>query len=153
MPSLSLAARALALLKRLGAMLYDALLLVALYMGLTFAMLPLTGGEAITPQDHPLLEHLYRLALLAITAGFFGLSWTRRGQTLGMQSWRLKLVREDGALPTWRDALLRLAAAALSWLAFGLGFLWILVDAEGRAWHDRLSGTRVVELPRSSSFN
>jgi uncharacterized RDD family membrane protein YckC len=88
--------------------------------------------------------------LLAITAGFFGLSWTRRGQTLGMQSWRLKLLREDGALPTWRDALLRLSAAVLSWLAFGLGFLWILVDAEGRSWHDRLSRTRVVELARSA---
>jgi uncharacterized RDD family membrane protein YckC len=148
---LSPRARISVLLKRLGAMLYDALLLVALYMGLTFAMLPLTGGEAITPQTHPVLEHLYRLALLAITAGFFGLSWTRRGQTLGMQSWRLKLVREDGALPRWRDALLRLSAAVLSWLPLGLGFLWILVDAEGRSWHDRLSRTRVVELARSSS--
>jgi uncharacterized RDD family membrane protein YckC len=147
---LSPRARISVLLKRLGAMLYDALLLVALYMGLTFAMLPLTGGEAITPQTHPVLEHLYRLALLAITAGFFGLSWTRRGQTLGMQSWRLKLVREDGALPRWRDAMLRLAAAALSWLPLGLGFLWILVDTQGRAWHDRLSRTRVVELARSA---
>ena len=147
---LSTAARAFVLLRRLGAMLYDAMLLVALYMGLTFAMLPLTGGEAITPRTHPALERLYQLALLAITAGFFGLSWTRKGQTLGMQSWRLKLLREDGKLPTWRDSLLRLAAAALSWLPFGLGFLWILVDPQGRAWHDRLSGTRVVELPRSA---
>lgn len=147
---LSPRARMSVLLKRLGAMLYDALLLVALYMGLTFAMLPLTGGEAITPQTHPVLEHLYRLALLAITAGFFGLSWTRRGQTLGMQSWRLKLVREDGALPRWRDVLLRLSAAVLSWLPLGLGFLWILVDPQGRAWHDRLSRTRVVELARSA---
>jgi uncharacterized RDD family membrane protein YckC len=38
----------------------------------------------------------------------------------------------------------RLAAAALSWLALGLGWLWILVDPQRRAWHDRLSGTRVV---------
>jgi uncharacterized RDD family membrane protein YckC len=36
----------------------------------------------------------------------------------------------------------------LSWLPLGLGFLWMLVDSQGRAWHDRLSGTRVVELPK-----
>jgi uncharacterized RDD family membrane protein YckC len=148
MPPLPVKARAFALLKRFGALLYDTLLLIALYMGLTLAMLPLTGGEAITPQANPLLERLYQLALLAVTAGFFGLAWTRRGQTLGMQSWRLKLLRDDGALPTWRDALLRLAAALLSWLPLGLGFLWILVDPQGRAWHDRLSGTRIVELPK-----
>jgi uncharacterized RDD family membrane protein YckC len=32
----------------------------------------------------------------------------------------------------------------LSWLALGLGWLWILVDPGRRAWHDRLSRTRVV---------
>jgi uncharacterized RDD family membrane protein YckC len=145
---LGIGARLRMLLKRLGAMLYDALLLIAVYMALTFALLPLSGGEAITPQSHPLLGRLYQLALLAATAGFFGLSWTRRGQTLGMQSWRLRLLRDDGGTPTWRDSLLRLAAAALSWLPFGLGFLWILVDPQARAWHDRLTRTRVVELPK-----
>ena len=39
-----------------------------------------------------------------------------------------------------------LLTALLSWGALGAGFLWILVDRNQLAWHDRLSGTRLVLL-------
>lgn len=136
------------LLRRLGAMLYDGLLLLALLMVATGLFLPFTGGEAISPRDDPALEFVYRAVLMLLTVGFFGIFWTRRGQTLGMASWRMRVEREDGALLNWGDTLLRLAAALLSWLPLGLGFLWILVDHERRAWHDRLSRTRVVVVPK-----
>jgi uncharacterized RDD family membrane protein YckC len=35
----------------------------------------------------------------------------------------------------------------LSWLPLGLGFFWVLFDRDRRAWHDRLSGTRLVFRP------
>jgi uncharacterized RDD family membrane protein YckC len=139
------------LLRRLAAMVYDGLLLLALLMIGTALLLPLTGGEAIVPREHPLLEQVYRLVLAAITAGYFGLAWTRGGQTLGMASWRLRVEREDGRLLGWGDTLRRLAAALLSWLPFGLGYLWVLVDPERRAWHDRLSATRVVVVPKRAA--
>jgi len=132
------------LLRRLAAVLYDSLLLVALLMVITAPLLLLTGGEAIDPRRNPLLEWAYRALLLAATVGFFGVSWTRGGQTLGMASWRLRVLREDGGTLTWADTVRRLAAAALSWLALGLGWLWLLVDPARRTWHDRLSRTRVV---------
>jgi len=138
------------LLRRLGAMLYDGLLLLALLMVATGLFLPFTGGEAISPRDDPALEFVYRAVLLMLTVGFFGIFWTRRGQTLGMASWRVRVEREDGALPGWGDALRRLAASVLSWLPLGLGFLWILVDPQRRAWHDRLSRTRVVVVPKGA---
>ena len=138
------------LLRRLGAMLYDGLLLLALLMVATGLFLPLTGGEAISPRDNPVLEFVYRAVLALLTVGFFGIFWTRRGQTLGMASWRVRVEREDGARLTWGDALRRLAAALLSWLPLGLGFLWILVDPQRRAWHDRLSRTRVVVVPKAA---
>jgi len=134
--------------RRLAAMFYDGLLLVAILMVATGLMLPLTGGEAITAADHPWLEFAYRLVIAGLVVLFFGTFWTRRGQTLGMASWRLRVEREDGALLTWGDTVKRLAAALLSWLPLGLGYLWILIDREGRAWHDRLSRTRVVLLPK-----
>jgi len=136
------------LLRRLGALLYDGLLLLAVLMIATALFLPLTGGEAIDPRANPLLEWVYRTVLLLLIVGFFGVFWTRRGQTLGMASWRLRVEREDGALLTWADTVRRLAAAVLAWLPLGLGYLWILVDADRRAWHDRLSGTRVVVVPK-----
>ena len=136
------------LLRRLGAMFYDGLLLLAVLMVATGLFLPLTGGEAISPRDNPGLELAYRAVLVLLTVGFFGVFWTRRGQTLGMASWRVRVERDDGALLSWSDTLRRLAAALLSWLPLGLGFLWVLVDPQRRAWHDRLSRTRVVVVPK-----
>jgi uncharacterized RDD family membrane protein YckC len=138
------------LLRRLGAMLYDGLLLLALLMIATGLFLTLTGGEAISPTENPLLELVYRAVLVLITVGFFGIFWTRRRQTLGMASWRVLVEREDGGQLSWGDTILRLAAALLSWLPLGLGFLWILIDPGRRAWHDRLSGTRVVVVPKAA---
>ena len=135
-------------LRRLGAMLYDALLVIALLMILTAAFLPLTGGAAITYERVGALEHVYRLALLGVAVAFFGVFWTRRGQTLGMAAWRLRLVRVDGGPVTWRDALIRLGGACVSWAALGLGYFWIWIARDRLAWHDRWSGTRVVVLPK-----
>jgi uncharacterized RDD family membrane protein YckC len=137
------------LLRRLGAVLYDGLLLVAVLMVTTALFLPFTGGRALDPQERPVLEWVYRATLLLVTVAFFGVFWTRRGQTLGMASWRLRIEHEDGGALTWGDTVRRLAAAVLSWLPFGLGYLWILIDPQRRAWHDRLSGTRILVMPRA----
>ena len=139
------------LLRRLGAMLYDALLVVALWMITTALFLPLTRGEAITPAASGTLEYLYRIVLLAVLVAFFGLFWTRKGQTLGMAAWRLKVIRLDGALLTWRDVLLRIIGAFVSASVFALGYLWILVSREKLAWHDRWTRTRVVVLRKKSA--
>ena len=133
--------------RRLGALFYDALLLAALLMVVTAALLPLTGGEAIDAAKNPLLEWVYRGLLLVTVALYYGIPWTRRGQTLGMVAWRLRLERADGSLPCWPDVPKRLAAATLSLLPAGLGWWWMLVDRERLAWHDRLSGTRIVLTP------
>ena len=52
------------LLRRLGGMLYDGLLLLAVLMIATALFLPLTGGEAINPRVNPVLEWVYRATLL-----------------------------------------------------------------------------------------
>ena len=126
-------------LRRLAAMFYDSLLLLALMaVATTLITLPLgmpKGGDLIFYQIF-----LFEIIPMLFFAGF----WSHGGQTLGMRAWRLKVVREDGAEIGWRDAFRRHLAALLSCLALGLGFLWILVDSEGLAWHDRLSKTRLI---------
>ena len=139
------------LLRRLAAMLYDGLLLIGVLMIATALFLPLTGGEAVVSGRNPVLEWVYRAALLALIVGFYGVFWTIRGQTLGMASWRLRVEREDGTLLGWGDTARRLAWALVSLAPLGLGFVWILFDPERRAWHDRLSRTRVVVLPKGSA--
>jgi len=138
-------------LRRLGAMLYDLLVVMALLFVVTALFLPFTGGEAITPGDSGVLERIYQATLLLVVVLFFCVFWTRRGQTLGMLAWRLRVERSDGSVLTWRDALVRLAGAAVSLAALGLGYWWIWLDRDRLAWHDRWSGTRVVVLPKKKS--
>lgn len=129
-------------------MLYDALLVIALLMIVTAFFLPLTGGEAITSSSVGGFEYLYRAVLLGLIVAFFGWFWTRKGQTVGMTAWRLRVERIDGSLLSWADSLKRLLAASVSLAAFGLGYFWIWIDRDRLAWHDRWTGTRVVVLPK-----
>lgn len=136
------------MLRRFAAMLYDSLLILALMMLATSALLPLTGGESLTADHLGGLKLVYQLVLLGVLFGFFGWFWTHRGQTLGMTAWRLKIERHDGGRLTWTDALKRFGAACLSWLPVCLGYFWIWIDRDRLAWHDRLSDTRVVVVPK-----
>lgn len=129
--------------RRLAALIYDALLLFGLCFAATVVLLPLTGGRAIAPNNH-----LYTAYLTAVCFLFYGWCWTHSGQTLGMQAWKIKVQRRDGARMTWLRALLRFCAAFVSWLPLGLGYWWLLVDRDGLTWHDRLSGTAVVRVVR-----
>ena len=135
-------------LRRFGAMLYDTLLVALAVLPITTAIFLLFTREAITPSGSGVVERVYQAALLLVIVLFFGVFWTWSGQTVGMLAWRLRVERSDGALLTWRDALLRLAGACVSLAPLGLGYFWILIDRDGLAWHDRWSGTRVVVLPK-----
>ncbi len=127
--------------RRLAAIGYDSLLLVAVLFVGTAVLLPFSGGEAIRAGDV-----WYTAYLVALSFGYFGWFWTHGGQTLGMRSWRLRLVGAglDGA--NWRQALVRFVSACFSWLAFGAGFVWLLVDPDRLTWHDRVSRTRIVDV-------
>lgn len=132
--------------RRLAAMAYDALLLTGIFM---LASLPFVTYAAGPPAG-TLLRIGFQLYLMLVAFLFFGWFWVRNGQTPGMLAWRLKLVQRDGAPVTWPLAAKRFAAALLSWACLGLGFLWVLVDRDQLAWHDRMSGTRLRLLPKSS---
>jgi len=131
------------LLRRLGAILYDSLLILALLMLVTTIFLIPRGGEAVEPYT---VTH--QITSFAVIYVFFVGFWSKSGSTLGMQSWGLRAESADGEIPTFAKANLRFFAAILSWAAAGLGFLWQLWDSEQLAWHDRLSGTRLRYYPK-----
>ena len=135
-------------LRRLGAVLYDALLLFAILMLVSYPYVWLTGSG----KPDFLVRTAYQVYLLVVSFLFYGGFWVRGGQTLGLRSWQLRLVRMDGGPISWIDAFKRFAGAILSWLPFGLGFFWVIFDKDKLAWHDRLSGTRLCRVIRSSSM-
>jgi uncharacterized RDD family membrane protein YckC len=67
------------------------------------------------------------------------------GRTWGMSLLSIRAVDADSGLPpTTKQSIGRALLYMLSLASFGLGILYALFDAEGRAAHDRLSGTAVV---------
>lgn len=125
-------------------MVYDLLILAALWMLTGALSLAVTGGTMDV--QHP--PWWQRTALLAVTAGYFVLSWVRGGQTIGMRAWRLRVGTLDGATLGPGRALLRWFLASLSLACAGAGFWWALVDPQRQTVHDRLARTRVRKLAR-----
>jgi len=132
--------------RRLGAILYDSMLVLALMFLVTLPFIAMRGGEPVESGEAP-----YRIALLFVSYLFYVIYWSRHGRTLGMQSWRLTLETVNGKKPDFARASLRFLAALISLIPFGLGFWWQLWDKDSLTWHDRWSGTRLRYHPKADS--
>lgn len=163
-------ARPAALGWRLLALVYD--LFPAFALALVFGAIETGVGAAFGYPDLSALPWTKPLTLFGVWAfigGYFVFSWARGGQTLGMRPWRLKVVAADGGRAPRGAVAARYAVATLPailvvegvalwpgvapmlpfWLGGGValaGLLWAVVDRDGAAVHDRLSGTRFVRL-------
>jgi uncharacterized RDD family membrane protein YckC len=160
------------LLRRLAALFYDLLLIIALAFVASFAILPLTGGEAIPASNQGLVGSLYHVAWPLLVFAYFGWCWTRSGQTLGMRAWRLRLETEPGRRLGWMAAAGRyLLGISLFWLAcvgawylcaarsqlaqagaatlvapLVLNFAWIPFDRERRSLMDLVGRARMRRI-------
>ncbi|VAW72256.1 hypothetical protein MNBD_GAMMA10-1664 [hydrothermal vent metagenome] len=143
------------LIKRLMAFIYDLLLLAGLFMitGALAVILPvfiINDGNAII-KGHPfyLINQIIVLSTLFLSGlVFYAWFWTHGGQTLGMKTWRIKLISNETDKISRKQAVIRYFAAVLSWSVVGLGFLWSLIDRKKRCWHDILSASQLVQLPK-----
>ncbi|MEO5765684.1 MAG: RDD family protein [Casimicrobiaceae bacterium] len=170
MAQASASPRLASLARRLGALLYEALLLTALVFVASFALLPLVsvspgraGQTALTLPDLPSRAMLF-CALCGIAAVYFTWGWTGGRRTLAQKTWRMRVVGPGGAALEYRRAFARYLAGwigpalALATYAaarsYGLGgvaivalavnYLAALVDPERQFLHDRIAGTRIV---------
>jgi uncharacterized RDD family membrane protein YckC len=132
------AMRAPGFFRRLAAITYDTLLLLAVLFFATLLVLPFNHGEAFNSGQYFFPCYLVLIAFL-----FFGWFWTHGGQTLGLRAWKMRVIPERSGSISWKLAGFRFLAAMLSWGLLGVGFWWILVDPKRQALHDRLSKTRV----------
>jgi uncharacterized RDD family membrane protein YckC len=135
--------------RRLAALVYDAFLLIALLMIFTGGALFFTHGAAVVPETAGNWAYLYRTGLVLVIAGYYALNWRRSGQTLGMRAWRLRTVSDSGHTLSWSAVFLRACFGVLAWAPAALGVLWLYLDPEHLALHDRLSRTRVLHLSSS----
>jgi uncharacterized RDD family membrane protein YckC len=155
--------------RRLLALLYEGLLLVALLLIAGFALAPFvspsgsatshTLGIPTTPARVGAFATLFLLGAI-----FYGWCWSEGRRTLPMKTWHLSIVTRDGMPVPRHAALVRYLAwwigPALGLVAYALlrphgfgalaapllllNYLAAVVDPERQFLHDSIAGTRVV---------
>ncbi len=97
--------------------------------------------------------------LLTLAFLYFGWSWNKGGQTIGMKAWKIKVCPEEtsiypsllGPQPgiSWPQAVKRFLLAILSWAFFGIGFLIGLLRSDKLAFHDITSRTHLQHMRKT----
>jgi len=164
---------------RIVAIVYDGMLILALLF-LVGTMLTVigtlltmeTGTKSSQAQSLPTWYQNFIMtpSFILTLVGFYGIFWRRGGQTLGMQTWRLKTVNNAGHLLTWGQSFKRILAASLMPLIFGLigsviggsrailltsaflglifNYAFCLFNRRGLAVQDMLSNTITLKMPK-----
>ena len=132
---------------KLGAcLLYEALVVIALSLAVT-TIFVLSLSEATTG----IKRYSLQLFLWLTVGVYFVWCWQKKGQTLAMQTWQLKLLNQDAELLSLKAAIVRYVLATFSLMVFGLGFLWAIVDRERLFLHDRLLKNKIIYAPRKTA--
>ncbi len=129
------------LFKRLLSMLYESLLLIAIFAFGTLIFIKFFGDATLSPKRYFLQFFLWSLGGV-----YFIWCWLKSGQTLAMKSWKIQLVDYNGNNLTLPHCIKRYVLASLGLIFFGCGYIWALFDREGLFLHDRLTGSKVISL-------
>lgn len=153
--------------KRLLAAFYDSLLILASLFFATLLTLPFTKGEIAAENNIYMSIYLFSVVII-----FYGWFWTHGGQTLGMRSWKQKLISLNGKAVSWQQSFFRVLTGAPAWILFLVSlllwlfpekthatkhlasipawlivivsFIWILLDNRSGSWRDKITGTQVI---------
>ena len=126
--------------RRLAAMLYDGLLLLAMWIVTALYGFHSTAQQSLghfLPACSP--PRPWLLCLL--------LAPNRRDPGYA-RAWRIRVVNTEGISPSWQQIALRLLTAFASFGCFGAGYLWLYIGKTRQTWHDLASNTYVVHIPR-----
>jgi uncharacterized RDD family membrane protein YckC len=156
---------ACALWRRLIALLYDLVAVLAIVMTVGLVCQLVTGGQLITTGTQIRIAWWYQPLQAFVVTAYFVFSWLRGGQTLGMRPWRIRVTTREGARLSFWQAVFRAAMAAVPvlmlllaptlgvhaalWCVLGLWVAWFavaLADPRRRAIHDLVAGTEIRRI-------
>lgn len=139
--------------RRVAALVYDSLILLALsfaYGAITLAIFQFTEGRVDSSYKPVLDGWLFQAGWFSVLSGFYIYFWRKAGQTVGMRTWRLKLVDHCGQPPSFQQCLLRCFVAPLCIFGFGIGYLWALANKRQDCLQDTLTRTRTILTAKKS---
>jgi uncharacterized RDD family membrane protein YckC len=126
--------------RRLASAVYEAFSLVLLVFLAAFPMTLLThnlpGGIA---------RPLWQIFILLLPGIYLTWCW-RRGQTLAMRAWNLRIESMAGGPPSRKQAWMRYIWGCLLLLPLGMGWWLAWLRADRQFLHDHLAGTRLVRV-------
>ena len=130
----------------MAAMLYDLILLFGiLLLATTLVVIPLHISYDSTTLDGKILL-LFQVYLVAVIVIFYSWFWSHGGQTLGMRTWKIRVVSQTGEPLSLPHACKRLLLALLTLAPAGLGVWWKFFDSDKQTLYDRLAGSRLIRL-------
>ena len=121
------------LFRRLASIFYDGVLVVAIVI---ITSLPFYSFNV---EESFLLKLTMQLYFYLIIQYFFVWFWVNSTATLGMKSWKIKIVDINGNNISYKKAIVRFNASILSISIFGLGFLISLFRKDKKCLHDIIS--------------
>ncbi|HQU98776.1 MAG TPA: RDD family protein [Nitrosomonas sp.] len=127
--------------QRLLCLLYDFLLLFAVIFMASLVFVPLFSSI-----DPLYFKPFYQFYLLTIMGVYFIWFWTHGGQTLAMQTWKLRIVDSKGQSITKKQAITRYLLALVLYPFFFITLIWMFFDRDRQFLHDRIAGTRIIKL-------
>ena len=142
-PRLATDLRSARVFHRATALLVDTVLLGAINAGVLYFTLAIAGMQVNEVRTLPVIPLI--AFLLILDGGYLIAFTTAGGQTIGKMLTGIRVMGDDGRRVDTAGAVLRTVGCLVTVMSLGIGYLPVFFSADGRALHDRIAGTRVVE--------
>lgn len=133
--------------RRIMGSIYESLLLFGPLLVVVFFYSIITGFGADNAGSPEAGKRVgLQIAVVGSLLAYFAWGWSKGRCTLPMQTLGLRLQMRDGSPVSPARAFLRAAIAGPAMFT-GLGVIWAILDRDSQSIHDRLTGTRLVQIP------
>ena len=129
-------------IRRMFALIYDSLLVLAAILSSSLLLVWINGGLA---KPGTFLSFLQFIIIISLGPIFYSYFWTKNnGQTIGMQVWKIRLISLSGKKLTLEEAIKRCFFSTL----LIPGHFFILFNKNKLSLSDILSQTRIVKVKK-----
>ena len=130
-------------LRRILALFYDTLLLTGIILGYLLIVTLMFGDTFESISEKIFLQFSY----LILGVIFFTYFWkVNKGQTLGMQVWKIRIIGDENKELSTKNLIYRSLLGLVFNLAFGSNYLFIFFNKDRKSINDLLSKTKTIKI-------